>query len=63
MKVSGRKKSCKSKSSEGKLLIFFIFFMNEKKCVHFFWSCLDEALDVQAFLKGSHNVNYTLKFV
>ena len=35
--------------------------MDEKKCVNFFWSCSNEALDIHAFLKGSHNVNYTLK--
>ena len=37
------------------------FFLNEKECVNFFWSCSNEALDIHAFLKGSRNVNYTLK--
>ena len=39
----------------------FFFLIDEKKCVNFFWSCSNEALDIHAFLKGSHNVNYTLK--
>ena len=39
----------------------FFFLMDKKKCVNFFWSCSNEVLDIHAFLKGSHNVNYTLK--
>ena len=44
MKVSGRKKIANPRVVKVSFWFFFIFFMKEKKCVHFFWSCLDEAL-------------------